>query len=146
MALLKIAAKKYIQRVSVIWSSPLLDWNKVKSTNEFALSTFVYLMWTQRWPLAKLRKIDQRLRKIIVANGGRHPTSSNSTLLLSRSIGGRGLRSVEQEYKVCCHHDQLLLPRCFWMDGDGRGNAVLESCQSIQCHYKQEIFLWICLG
>ena len=46
----------------------------------------------------------------------------------------------------CCHHDQLLLPRCLWMDGDGRGNAVLESCQSIQCHYKQEIFLWICLG
>ena len=35
---LKIAAKKYIQRVSVIWSSPLSDWNKVKSTNEFALS------------------------------------------------------------------------------------------------------------
>ena len=99
MALLKIAAKKYIQRVSVILSSPLLDWNKVKSTNEFALSTFVYLMWTQRWPLAKLRQIDQRLRKII-ANGGRHPTSSNKTLLLSRSIGGRGLRSVEQEYKV----------------------------------------------
>ena len=78
MALLKITAKKYIQRVSVIWSSPVLDWNKVKSTNEFALSTFVYLMWTQRWPLTKLRQIDQRLRKIIVANGGRHPTSSNA--------------------------------------------------------------------
>ena len=94
MALLKIAAKKYIQRVSVILSSPLLDWNKVKSTNEFALSTFVYLMWTQRWPLAKLRQIDQRLRKII-ANGGRHPTSSNATLLLSWRIG-----AVEQENKL----------------------------------------------
>lgn len=46
----------------------------------------------------------------------------------------------------CCHHDKLLLPRCLWMDGDGRSNAVLESRQSIQCHYKQEIFLWICLG
>ena len=64
MALLKIAAKKYIQRVSVMWSSPLSDWNKVKSTNEFALSTFMYLMWTQTWPLAKLRQVNQRLRKI----------------------------------------------------------------------------------
>ena len=52
---LRIAAKKYVQRVPVIWSSPLSDWNKVKSTNEFALSTFMYLMWTQTWPLAKLR-------------------------------------------------------------------------------------------
>ena len=97
---LKIAAKKYIQRVSVIWSCPLSDWNKVKSTIEFALSSFMYLMWIQTWPLAELRQIDRRVRKIIVANGGRHPTSSNATLYLPRSIGGRGLRSVEQEYKL----------------------------------------------
>ena len=97
---LKIAAKKYIQRVSVIWSSLLSDWNKVKSTNEFALSKFMHLMWTQTWPLAELRQIDRRVREIIVANGGRHPTCSNATLYLPRSIGGRGLRSVEQEYKL----------------------------------------------
>ena len=60
----------------------------------------MYLMWTQTWPLAELRQIDRRVRKIIVANGGRHPTSSNATLHLSRSIGGRGLRSVEQQYKL----------------------------------------------
>ena len=97
---LKIAAKKYIQRLPVIWSSPLLDWSKVKSTNEFALTAFMYLMWTQTWPLAELRQIDRHVRKIIVANGGRHPTSSNATLYLPRSIGRRGLRSVEQEYKL----------------------------------------------
>ena len=97
---LKIAAKKYIQPVSVIWSCPLSDWNKVKSTIELALSSFMYLMWIQTWPLAELRQIDRRVRKIMVANGGRHPTSSNATLYLPRSIGGRGLRSVEQEYKL----------------------------------------------
>ena len=83
-----------------IWSSPLSDWNKVKSTNEFALSIFMYLMWTQTWPLAELRQIDRRVRKIIVAKGGRHPTSSNASLYLPRSMGGRGLRSVEQESKL----------------------------------------------
>ena len=97
---LKIVAKICIQRVPVIWSSPLSDWNKVKSTNEFALSTCMYLMWTQTWPLAELKQINRRVRKIIVASGGRHPTSSNATLYLPMSMGGRGLRSVEQEYKL----------------------------------------------
>ena len=34
---LKIAAKKYIQRVSVIWTSPLSDWNKLKSSPQMNL-------------------------------------------------------------------------------------------------------------
>ena len=57
-------------------------------------------MWTQTWPLAELRQIDRQVRKIIVANGGQHPTSSNATLYLPRSVRGRGLRSAEQEYKL----------------------------------------------
>ena len=52
-------------------------------------------MWTQTWPLAELRQIDRETRKIIAENGGLHPTSSNAVLYLPRSIGGRGLRSVE---------------------------------------------------
>ena len=52
---LKIAAKRYIQRVSVIWSSPLSDWNKVKSTKEFALSTLMYSTWNLTLPLVELR-------------------------------------------------------------------------------------------
>ena len=57
-------------------------------------------MWTQHWPLAELRKIDREARKIIIENGGRHPCGSTSILYLPREEGGRGLRSVEQEYQV----------------------------------------------
>ena len=57
-------------------------------------------MWTQTWPLAELRQIDRETRKIITENGGRHPSSSNAVLYLPRSIGGRGLRSVELECKL----------------------------------------------
>ena len=39
-------------------------------------------------------------RKIIVENGGKHPASLTSLLDLSRKKGGRGLRSVEHEYKI----------------------------------------------
>lgn len=41
------AAKVYLQRLSVIWSSPLSDVNRVIATNQFALPMLSYLMWTQ---------------------------------------------------------------------------------------------------
>ena len=54
-----VAAKVYLQRLSVIWTSPLPDANRVKATNQFALPVLTYLMWTQHWPLTELREIDR---------------------------------------------------------------------------------------
>ncbi|XP_031571639.1 uncharacterized protein LOC116305807 [Actinia tenebrosa] len=86
--------------LSVIWTSPLSDYNRVLATNQFALTVLTYPMWTQHWPLAELRIIDRETRKIISGNGGRHPLSSTAVLYLPREKGGRGLRSIEQEYKL----------------------------------------------
>ena len=44
--------------------------------------------------------MDRAARKIIVENGGKHPASLTSLLYLPREKGGRGLRSVEHEYKL----------------------------------------------
>jgi len=41
---LKCAAKKYLRRFSVIWSSPLPDYNRVKASNQFTLPLLGYLM------------------------------------------------------------------------------------------------------
>ena len=41
---LDIAAHAYQQRLSVIWSRPLLDKNKVTATNQLALPVLSYLM------------------------------------------------------------------------------------------------------
>ena len=97
---LECAAKEYLRRMSIIWTSPLSDHNRVTASNQFALPLLSYLMWTQHWPLTELRKIDREARKIIVENGGKHPCGSTSILYLPREKGGRGLRSVEQEYQV----------------------------------------------
>ena len=56
-------------------------------------------MWSQYWPLTELRRIDTRARKIISENGENLPLGSTSLLYLPRVIGGRGLKSVEMEYK-----------------------------------------------
>ena len=97
---LELAAREYLRRLSVIWSSPLSDYNRVVASNQFALPVLGYLMWTQRWPVPDLKTIDREARKIIVENGGKHPGGSTSLLYLPREKGGRGLRAVETEYKV----------------------------------------------
>ena len=97
---LKNASTVFLQRMSVIWTSPLSDYNRVLATNQFALTAMAYQMWTQHWSITELRKVDREARKIIVNNGGKHPKSSNALLYLPREEGGRGLRSVETEYKI----------------------------------------------
>ncbi|XP_068708268.1 uncharacterized protein [Montipora foliosa] len=97
---LECAAKAYLQRLSLIWISPLSDSNRVTASNQFALPVLSYLMWTQHWPITELRVIDREARKIICENGGKHPLSSTAMLYPPRDKGGRGLRAIEQEYKL----------------------------------------------
>ena len=56
-------------------------------------------MWTQTWPIANIQHLDREGRKIIVENGGNHPKGSTAILYMSRKLGGRGLKSVENKYK-----------------------------------------------
>ena len=48
------AAKTYLQRLSIIWSSPLSDHAKVVASNQYVLPVLTYLMWTQTWPIANI--------------------------------------------------------------------------------------------
>ena len=62
-------------------------------SNQYALPVLTYLMWTQTWPITNIQQLDREGRKIIVENGGNHPQ------VMSRKLGGRGLKSMENEYK-----------------------------------------------
>ena len=57
-------------------------------------------MWTQHWPLGELQSTDKETGKLISENGGTHPLSSTAVLYIPRATGGRGLKSVEREYKL----------------------------------------------
>ena len=87
---LDCAVKVYLQRMSVIWSSPLSDYNRVIASDQFALPVLSYLMWTQHWPITGMKNVDREARKIIVENGGKHPCGSTALLYLPRERGGRG--------------------------------------------------------
>ena len=43
---LAVAAKVYLHRLSVIWTSPVSDANRAKATNQFVFPVLTYPMWT----------------------------------------------------------------------------------------------------
>ena len=59
------ATMVYLERLSVVWTSPLSDCNRVIATNQFAIPVLTYPMWTQQWPLAELRNIDRQTRSSV---------------------------------------------------------------------------------
>ena len=70
--------------------------------------------------------MDRAAQKIIVENGGKHSASLTSLLYLPREKGGRGLRSVEHEYKITKmksllklyqNSDQTVNPVCVTTEG-----------------------------
>ncbi|PFX14906.1 hypothetical protein AWC38_SpisGene20904 [Stylophora pistillata] len=76
-----------------------MDENKVQASNQSAMPVLRYLMPTQCLPIAELKRLDREARKVIVENGGTHALGSTALEYLPRGLGGRGLRSVEREYK-----------------------------------------------
>ena len=50
--------------------------------------------------MTELKTLDREARKKVVENGGKHPSGSTAILYMPREKGGRGLRSIEEEYKV----------------------------------------------
>ncbi|PFX18166.1 Tyrosine-protein kinase receptor Tie-1 [Stylophora pistillata] len=99
---LQCAAREYLRRLSMIWSSPLSDYHRVIASNRFSLPIMSYFMWTQYWSITELRQVDRDAHKIVTESVGKHPCGTTSLLYLPRDKGGRGgegLRSVETEYK-----------------------------------------------
>ena len=46
---LEVVSNTCLRRLSVIWSSPLSDSNRVMAFNQLALPVLSYLMWSQHW-------------------------------------------------------------------------------------------------
>ena len=82
-------------------SSPLSDHAKVVASNQYALPVFTYLMSAQTWPIANIQQLDREGRKIIVEKMDEITLKDRQRyrLDMSRKLGGRGLKSVENEYK-----------------------------------------------
>ena len=93
---LECAAKEFLRSMSIIWSSPLSDHNRVTASSQFALPVLGCLIWIQEWPVTKLEKLDKEARKIVVENGGKQPNGSTAILYMSRKK-----KEERREVEVC---------------------------------------------
>ena len=57
-------------------------------------------MWSQHWCLTDLHDIDRQAWKIVCESGGKYPLRLKATVYLPRALGGPGMRSVGEEYKI----------------------------------------------
>ena len=88
----------YMQRVWVIWSSAASGYNKIRAMNTFANMKLLYIMWTLKIEITKIRETDKKVRKVMRDRGAMAPGSCKALLYLDRKEGGRGLVSIEDLY------------------------------------------------
>ena len=91
---LECASKEYLKRLSVIWSSPLSDVNKVTASNQYALPVLSYLMPTQRWPISELQRIDREVRKVYSREWRKTPGRIVCLVIFTKS-------SWRKRYEIC---------------------------------------------
>ena len=87
------------QRSSIIWSSPLSDYNKIMATNIFVHSPMEYFMWSERFNLNDIRDLDKCIREVMNTVKAKYSLQMNASLYLPRQKGGRGLQNLESVYK-----------------------------------------------
>jgi len=56
---------------------------------------FRYYLTVTSWPITELKSIDQKARKVINKYKGHHKCMAMERLYLPRSLGGRGIVSIE---------------------------------------------------
>ncbi len=89
-----------MKRLHLIWSCPLSDTNRITATNAYAFGKLNYFLPVITCKLQYLQSMDRDIRKLLTENGARHPNASIPSLHLDKKLGGRGIKSVEQEYKL----------------------------------------------
>ena len=85
--------REYLQRVQIVWSSPLSAGAKVRAHNSCVLR---YRMAPLVWGRRELHKLDVDTRALMVKNKAHELSSDCDCLCLPRKEGGRGLIGVEK--------------------------------------------------
>lgn len=94
---------RYRRLLREIWSSELSGKNKVTATNILAIPQVLYSFGVLKWNVDELRELDRGTRKMMNMHRSLHPRSSVERLYIPRTMGGRGLLSLE------CLHNRVVL-------------------------------------
>ena len=91
----KLVSDEYTKRLKRMLRSKLNGGNLMRAINTYAVSEVRYTAGIVNWIREELETIDRRSRKMFTAHGGFHPKSDVDRLYTQRSVGDRGLMSIE---------------------------------------------------
>ena len=78
----------------MILKSKLSGFNQITAINIYASPIIAYTAGIVDWNKEELRQIDPMTRKQMTLHGALHPRADVHRLYVSRTKGGRGLRSI----------------------------------------------------
>ena len=90
---------EYFKRLKKILKSELNSKNMMNAINTFAIPTLTYCFQILDWSLTELEQIERETRKQMKRNYTMNNNSNNNRIYLPRSLGGRGMLSIVDQYK-----------------------------------------------
>ena len=91
--------KEFLKRVKNIWNSELSAYNKFIAHNAFAVPVITPTFGILNWTIHEIQQIDVKSRKVLTMSGNFHRNSDVDRLYISRKLGGRGLKSIQNAYE-----------------------------------------------
>ena len=90
---------EYLRRVKKVLKSGLDGNSIIQAINTWAVPVLRYGAGIVDWPVADLRDLDRKTRKLLTLHRAHHPQGDVDRLYVSRKKGGRGLMSIEEVVK-----------------------------------------------
>jgi hypothetical protein len=91
-----LVTKEYFRRVKKVLRSQLHGRNCIQAINTWAVPVVRYGAGVLSWKKGETRALDVKTRKLMRIHGAHHPQGDVDRLYVSRSLGGRGLHSIEE--------------------------------------------------
>ena len=92
--------KEYYRRVRLVLKSELNAANRIQAITTLAVPVVAYSFNVINWKMSEIRKMDAKIRKLLMCERMHHPKADVDRLYVPRNEGGRGLTQLETVYKT----------------------------------------------
>ena len=92
--------KECYRKVRPILKTELNSANRTEAINILAIPVVTYSFNIINWTITEIRRLDMKIRKLLICNRMYHPKADVDRLYISRNEGGRGMIKLELSYKT----------------------------------------------
>ena len=94
------AKKEHVRRTRLILKTKLNCKNRITAMNMLAIPVITYSFSILDWNLSEVKRLDIKVRKMMITHSMHHPKADIHRVYLPRSNGRSGLTQLELSYKT----------------------------------------------